>query len=425
MDNLTHSLAGLVLAEGAVQLRRRRTGVEPSRPFRAVAAFTSVVAANLPDFDLLYTGVGADRLLYMVHHRGHTHTVALAVVGAVLLWGLAAVLWRRFGRTPPEREGVGWLGGLLLVATLSHIALDWTNSYGVHPFWPVDNRWRYGDAVFIIEPWFWVVSVPMLFAATTRRIGRGVLGLLLLMGLVLAWVVPLVSTGAAAALTVGAAVSIALARALRPGPRVAAASAAWAAVTLVMGVGSTVAHGRVRDAIGRSDPSAEVLDVIVSPLPANPVCMAVVTVERSGTRYRVATARVSTVPSLTPAERCPSRFDAAPVPRRPSSPGVHWDSEWAAPHTELTALARGSCPARAALQFIRAPIWRMEDDSTVTLGDARFGGLSAREVFTLRLPQRSADCLRLPAPWVPPRADLLGLPASVTRYDEAASGGSR
>jgi hypothetical protein len=38
MDNVTHSLAGLLLAESAVQLRARGEGDLPSPRFRAVAA---------------------------------------------------------------------------------------------------------------------------------------------------------------------------------------------------------------------------------------------------------------------------------------------------------------------------------------------------------------------------------------------------
>ena len=84
MDNVTHSLAGLLLAESAVRLRAHRTGEEPSPRFRLVAALSSMLAANLPDSDLFYTGVGADRLVYLLHHRGHTHTVLIAVLGAAL-----------------------------------------------------------------------------------------------------------------------------------------------------------------------------------------------------------------------------------------------------------------------------------------------------------------------------------------------------
>ena len=39
---------------------------------------------------------------------------------------------------------------LAWLAVLSHILLDYTNNYGVHPYWPFDNRWIYGDSVFIV-----------------------------------------------------------------------------------------------------------------------------------------------------------------------------------------------------------------------------------------------------------------------------------
>ncbi|WP_370466973.1 metal-dependent hydrolase, partial [Salmonella enterica] len=68
---------------------------------------------------------------------------------------LACEAWCRW-----ERYTVSWadrmqLAAIACLATLLHIALDFTNSYGVHPFWPFDNRWYYGDAVFIVEPLFW------------------------------------------------------------------------------------------------------------------------------------------------------------------------------------------------------------------------------------------------------------------------------
>src|SRR4051812_25083089 len=153
MDNVTHTLAGLLLAESAVRLRTRRGGVEPSPRFRAIAAASSAIAANLPDSDLAYTGLGGDRLTYMLHHRGYTHTVVIAILGAVLLWGIAWLVWRwraRAAPDAPDAPDARWLLGLLIVSTLSHLVLDWTNSYGVHPFWPFDNRWRYGDSVFIV-----------------------------------------------------------------------------------------------------------------------------------------------------------------------------------------------------------------------------------------------------------------------------------
>jgi inner membrane protein len=410
MDNVTHTLAGLVLAESAVRLRAQRTGVESSRRFRAFASITSMLAANLPDGDLIYTGVGGDRLAYMLHHRGHTHTVVMAILGAALLWGAALLVWRWRSRTPPPPEDARWLLGLLLVSTLSHLVLDWTNSYGVHLFWPFDNRWDYGDAVFIVEPWFWVVAVPMLVAARTRRTPRVLLSLLLVLGLVLAWRVELVSRGAAAALTVGAALSIVVARLLRPGARAVMAVVGWMTVTLVMAAGTMAARAHVTSAVRAADPSTEVLDVVVSPLPANAICTMVITVERSGTTYRVVTARVASVPSLADASRCGTRDRGGPMFRpsaRSSTAAVRWDTEWTAPLKEIATLARESCPALAALRFIRVPAWRTIDDSTVMIGDVRYGGASGGGFSDVRVPRRSAACPKAVPPWTPPRADLL------------------
>jgi inner membrane protein len=408
MDNVTHSLAGLVLAEAAVRLRARRTGQEPPARLRTVAAVCSVAAANLPDLDLLYSGTGANRLAYMLHHRGHTHTVVVAALGAALLWGAALLVLRMRGAVP--RPDARWLLGLVGVSTASHLLLDWTNSYGVHPFWPFDNRWKYGDAVFIVEPWFWAVAVPMLVAATARRTLRVFLSLILLAGLALAWSVSLVAPGAAAALTLGAAASVVLARVLRPDGRAAAAVAGWIAVTLAMAVGTAVARETARRSVRAADPAARVLDLVTTPLPANPVCVAVIAVERSGAAYRVATARVSAAPALVEAARCPTRGGGSLLrpSARPSTPAIQWDGEWTAPHAELAALARESCTARAALRFIRVPVWRDAGASSVRLGDARYGGGSGDGFSDLTVERRPRSCPEGVPPWVPPRADLIG-----------------
>lgn len=410
MDNVTHSLAGLLLAESAVRLRVRLTGAEPSPRFRAVAAVSSLVAANLPDADLLYTGLGGDRLRYILDHRGYTHTILGAIVCAVIVWSAATLAMRWRGPQAATRDDTHWLFGLMLASSLSHIVLDWTNSYGVHPFWPVDDRWRYGDAVFIVEPWLWVVSVPALVAASSRLGARIVLSLVMVIGLVLAWRVDLVSTAAAAVLTTGAALSVVLAVVLRPGARVAAAVGGWVTFTLVMFAATARAHAATVHAVRAAEPNAELLDVVVSPLPANAVCMSVITIERSGGTYRLATARVSAMPAVTDAARCGVRDGGSPMLRtstRRSTSAVRWDGEWTAPAVELATLVRESCFALAAMRFIRAPIWRAAADSMVLLGDVRYGGGS--NGFTdVRVPRNSATCPRAVPPWTPPRMDLLG-----------------
>lgn len=410
MDNVTHSLAGLVLAESMTRLRAHSTVAERPAALGAMTAISSIVAANLPDADLFYSGVGGNRLRYMLHHRGYTHTVVVAVLGAVLLWALVSLFLRWRARAWPGRSDSRWLLALLLAGTLSHLVLDWTNSYGVHPFWPFDDRWRYGDAVFIVEPWLWIVSVPALVAAGTSRIGRVLLSLVLVAGLGLAWRVDAVSTGAAVILTVGAALSVALARVLRPDGRIVAAIAGWVAVTLVMATGSANARAAVLRAIHELDPTAEVLDVVMSPMPANAVCMSAITVERSGPTYRVATARVSSVPSVVAAAQCGQRASVGPSlgpSTRQSTAAVQWAREWTARSQELELLVRESCPALAAMRFIRVPMWTAVGDS-VLLGDVRYGG-GGGGFADVHVPRRSAACPPAVPPWTPPRADLLGL----------------
>ncbi|MBD0327587.1 MAG: metal-dependent hydrolase, partial [Pyrinomonadaceae bacterium] len=73
--------------------------------------------------------------------------------------------WRR--RKPSVR-----LKGLLLasiVASFTHPLLDWTNNYGVRPFLPWSGRWFYGDLVFIVDPWIWLVLGGAVFLLTSKN----------------------------------------------------------------------------------------------------------------------------------------------------------------------------------------------------------------------------------------------------------------
>ena len=50
-----------------------------------------------------------------------------------------------------------------------HLAMDFANNYGVHPFWPLSGRWFYGDTIFIIEPLWLVLLIPVLAHRLERR----------------------------------------------------------------------------------------------------------------------------------------------------------------------------------------------------------------------------------------------------------------
>jgi inner membrane protein len=413
MDNVTHTLAGLLLAESAVRWRGRRVNAAELTAFRTAAVISSPIAANLPDGDLFYTGFGGDRLSYMLHHRGYTHTIVMAVVGAVLLCAIVVGWWRWRASTRPSQADGRWLLALLTVATLSHLALDWTNSYGVHLFWPFDNHWQYGDSVFIVEPWLWVVSIPTLIGAVHHRVSRVLLSLALIAVLAVAWLVDFVSPGTAIALTGGSIAAILTARALSPGRRVATAVTAWIVATCVMAAGARIARASVLHEALAANPSGEILDVVVTPLPGNPLCVSAMTVERTMNTYRVVTVRASAAPALVAATDCRTRSDAGgafKVSTRESSRRVFWEREWTADAGELITLAGESCRAAAALRFLRVPIWRRADDSTVVLGDARFGDGSGNSFSDERVRRHSPDCGIAVPPWIPPRGELLEMP---------------
>lgn len=146
MDNLTHSLVGLTAA---------KAGLEKLSPG---ATLLCLIAANGPDGDILVLPFG-DRWTYLQHHRGITHAIAGVVCIALflpLLFYAVDWLWSRFRNKSPQAN----LRGLMLVSLIvsaTHPLLDYTNNYGIRPFLPWDPRWVYGDFVFIVDPYLWLI----------------------------------------------------------------------------------------------------------------------------------------------------------------------------------------------------------------------------------------------------------------------------
>lgn len=74
----------------------------------------------------------------------------------------------------PVRWGV--LYGLALLALLSHLLLDYTNSYGLRPFFPFDDRWYAASIVFTFDPVMFVMllgalTAPWLFGLVGAEVG--------------------------------------------------------------------------------------------------------------------------------------------------------------------------------------------------------------------------------------------------------------
>ena len=206
MDNVTHTLISAMVGE-AIHRSTTASSTLTESAHRNVAIAVMVVGGNLPDSDLIYTRWAGTKLDYLLHHRGHTHTVVGRADPSLLLFA-AVRLWWRYRRVEPSAADVRFLIVLAVLAPLLHLGLDFTNSYGVHPFWPVDNRWYYGDAVFIVEPLLWACAAPLLFTLRSR-VMRALVGLVLVVGVGLGWgsgLVPVPFAALLTLLTVGLAV---------------------------------------------------------------------------------------------------------------------------------------------------------------------------------------------------------------------------
>lgn len=169
MEPVTHFLTGACLG---------RSGLNRTT---AYATLTMVLAAEAPDVDMFWFFRG--RLAEFQHHRGITHTflgapfMALGVTGTVWLWHRWRIRNRgkqTAGYAPPVRWG--WIWFLALLADFSHILLDWTNNYGVRPFFPFNPRWYAGSIFFLFEPVLFgalliAVLMPAILGLADREIG--------------------------------------------------------------------------------------------------------------------------------------------------------------------------------------------------------------------------------------------------------------
>lgn len=159
MDNLTHSLVGLTAA---------KAGLEKLSPG---ATLLCILAANSPDSDVAILLVG-DRWDYLQHHRGITHALIGTAFLALLLPLIFYAVDRLWARLRGHSTTTKFRGLLIvsLIVSATHPLLDWTNNYGVRPLLPWNPRWFYGDLVFIIDPFMWVVlgGAAFLLASKTK-----------------------------------------------------------------------------------------------------------------------------------------------------------------------------------------------------------------------------------------------------------------
>ena len=141
MDNVCHTLLGVAIARAGLQ---RTT---------SWATATAAIASNLPDIDVLVFTTSVPAVAF---RRGITHGVPAQVLLPI---GLAGVMWwiARRRRSDAAAARFGGLLAISYIGVLSHVFLDYLNTYGIRLLSPLSQRWFYGDAVFIVDIWLWLV----------------------------------------------------------------------------------------------------------------------------------------------------------------------------------------------------------------------------------------------------------------------------
>jgi len=165
LEPVTHFLFGAAMGRAGLN---RKT---------ALATATLTLAAEAPDLDVISRFWGS--AVGLNHHRGFTHSFLGVPLVAAVVVGFIYLIWRLRGRkikdpNLPPRWGL--LFAYACLAGVSHILLDFSNNYGVRPFWPFSERWISWDIVFIVEPVILIalilgLIVPGLFSLINEEIG--------------------------------------------------------------------------------------------------------------------------------------------------------------------------------------------------------------------------------------------------------------
>ena len=160
MEPLAHTLAGACLAE---------SGLKRLSP---LATSTLVIAANIADVDGACYLHSAD--FAFAFRRGWTHGVLSIILLPVAVTAAMLAIDRVLSRRQPKRQPAQAraLLGLAALGVLSHPFLDWLNNYGVRLLMPFSDRWFYGDTLFVVDPWLWLIlGGAVMLAWTTQTRG--------------------------------------------------------------------------------------------------------------------------------------------------------------------------------------------------------------------------------------------------------------
>jgi len=409
MDNLTHSIIGLAAGELIDRCLPEEPNRERAQARHRLLLVAGALASNFPDIDLALMPFLSRPLGYLLEHRGHTHTLLFALPEALLLVALLWLLWpgaRQVLRvSTAARTGLAITAG---VGLLLHLGMDYLNSYGVHPFAPVDPRWLYGDTIYIIEPMFWVLlGVPLIMQIQRRGVRLGLLGVLAAILVSCTMAGFLLWQSLALLAVAGAALGLLQGKWRHALVAGTVLSLAWIGV---QAGASHQARSLVASSLAQQPGAGTMLDAAMTAFPANPLCWSFVSVEADAASdsYRLRRGVLSLANGLVPTASCPVKLAGGAAPEY--ALGVAWLGTTQASLADLRHLQQSNCHVDAWLRFARMPSF---DAGSAT--DLRYGNLGAANFSTLDYAARAGTpCAAWLPRWGQPRADLLGVLPSTT-----------
>jgi inner membrane protein len=146
LDNITHTLAGALIAEMGLKRRSR------------FAFAACLLGANAPDIDVFVPlAFPVDGIEF---HRGPLHAI---FAWPFLAAAIVAVLWLADWCVPPKEGGMRFRPSPLFVvaflAVLTHPFLDWLTTYAIALLAPVSWHWYSGNAIFIVDWVYWLLMI--------------------------------------------------------------------------------------------------------------------------------------------------------------------------------------------------------------------------------------------------------------------------
>lgn len=408
MDNITHSLVGLTAGELLYQAASRKA---PSRPLRFALWIISLVTNNLPDLDFLYTGITGGKLGYLLHHRGHTHTFAAGLLESAIVVGIFAIVSKLRAKTWTRHEWM-WIGVAALLGPISHILMDSVNIYGVHPFWPLDNTWWYGDFLFIVEPWLWVVLGSAIAFSGISKVGKICFLIIPMAAVILSYISKMVPMPFVVSLGISSAILFVGYAKLPSEWSTRVGASVVIALLGAFFLSSRYVKSEIRALSLDPSGARKIVDVAISPTPANLFCWRAYLVENTGTEAVYSIGSFS--PIGTPAKWCPSvpvagtTFSMDEVKVQGNDARLVWEKRGSISLEKLRDAHASSCEFRSFLAFARIPYIESMGNALI-MGDLRFDRSVNVDFAEIKEVARevAADTCPLYVPdWVPPRADL-------------------